>query len=80
MLPSQLVELYWSITYEDIRFKIKTKISERMADFTQHYENLGSVVSQMFGGGDDSPSSNTTKAKPVQTWQEAQLAAAAVFG
>ncbi|ASV43942.1 hypothetical protein [Pseudoalteromonas phage KB12-38] len=51
-----------------------------MADFTQHYENLGSVVSQMFGGGDDSPSSNTTKAKPVQTWQEAQLAAAAVFG
>lgn len=77
ILPSQLIALYWSVTYEDIRFTIKVKISERMADFTQQYESLGSIVSKIFSDETESPSK--PKSKPIETWEEAQLAAAAVF-
>lgn len=48
-----------------------------MADFTQQYESLGSIVSKIFSDGDERPREN--KAKPIENWQEAQLAAAAVF-
>lgn len=51
-----------------------------MAEFTQHYENLGSVVSQALGGsdsGDNAPKKSNVK--PPENWEQAQLAAAAVF-
>ncbi|MBL4705468.1 MAG: hypothetical protein JKY54_13175 [Flavobacteriales bacterium] len=53
---------------------MKMKISERMADFSQHFENLGIIVSRALGGEEDKP-----KAKPTQNWQQAQLVCAELF-
>lgn len=55
---------------------MKMKISERMADFSQHFENLGIIVSRALGGEEDKPK---PKAKPTQNWQQAQLACAELF-
>ncbi len=75
-MPSQKLRLIWSVTYEDIRYKMKMKISERMADFSQHFENFGIIVSRALGGAEDKPK---PKAKPTQNWQQAQLACAELF-
>lgn len=76
MLPSEVVCRYWAVTYEDLRYKIKIKISQEMAALTQHYESFGLVVSQVLGGESEE---TKPKVKPTENWAEAELAARALF-
>ena len=77
ILPSQLLELYWRVSYQDIRYKIKIVISEKLAGHTQNFENLIVAIDRVFNGSEES--SSEPKAKPAQTWEQAQAAALAVF-
>jgi hypothetical protein len=51
-VPSRLTEIFWSNSWEDIRFKMKMRMQYEQIKTIQEYETLCIVVSRALGGGE----------------------------
>jgi hypothetical protein len=53
-----LEDLYWSITYRDVKTKVKITLGQKQAEAMQEYQNIAHIVGKAFGG-DDKPKGET---------------------
>jgi hypothetical protein len=76
-LPSRLCELYWSITWDDLRTQVRLKLGNEQAKSNQGVVSLIFVASKIFGG---KPGPNGgAAARPVKNAREAQMAWSALM-
>lgn len=85
-LPSRLDELYWTITFEDLRTKLRLKFGYEQHRVIQDFQTLAIIVGKVFGGSKDTKGQGGSAlpahlegVKPVQNAEEARLRFAAVM-
>jgi len=80
-LPSNLQEVYWSFTLEDLKVKLRLYVGERQASILQEFQSLSLVAAQAVGGNSKGSKSNSNHDVVVpKTAQEMQGAFMSVFG
>lgn len=72
-LDSQVDDLIWDVTEDDLRIKVKLKYGFEIAKSTQEFQILATVVSSALGG-------KPKKAEPPKNFKEAEIRFASVFG
>jgi hypothetical protein len=72
-VPSKLDKLYWSITFKDVKTRLKLKVGSAQAGFVQDYQTMALLLGQLFGGSE-------TQAEPPPTFEAARLQLAQVLG
>lgn len=74
-LPSEVREVYWKCTLNDLKVKLRLYLGEKQASIVQDFQTLAKIVSEAFGSG-----KKDEKVEVPQT--EAQMKAAfnSVFG
>lgn len=50
-LPSDIRQVYWKCTRNDLKVKLRLYLGQQQAHIVQSHEVLATVVSQAFGGG-----------------------------
>lgn len=75
-VPSNLLKVYWKVTREDIKVKLRLYLGQRHALILQDYQSMALVASNALGGG----SKVQDEEDAPQTWAEAQMAFQSVFG
>lgn len=51
-MPSELYyDIYWRVTYEDLKTKLKLFIADKQYSFAQDFQVISQVVAAAFGGG-----------------------------
>jgi len=56
---SELREVYWRDTFEDIQLKLRFKVGEKQVEGSQMYEAIANVASQIFGNSEAETSSSS---------------------
>ena len=74
-VPSELDQIYWRFTLNDIKMKLRLHMGHHQALIVQEFQTIASIVGQAFGG-------KSNKAKVVQpsSAEELQAAFGSVFG
>ena len=72
-IPSDLDQIYWRCTLNDIKVKLRLYLGSRQASFYQDFQTIAMIVSQAFGG------KKKDVAKP-QTVDELKSAFGSIFG
>ena len=75
-IPSELDEIYWRCTLNDIKVKLRLHLSRQQALIYQDYQTLALIVGQAFGS---SGKSKANVQKPG-TVEELKAAFGSVFG
>jgi len=73
-VPSELSQIYWRYTLNDIKVKLRLYVGHTQASIVQDFQTMAIIVSQAFGGG---------KKKEVyepKTKADLELAFGSVFG
>lgn len=78
--------MYWAITFEDLRTKLRLKFGYEQNKVIQDFQTLAIIVGKVFGGSKDKTGkggetlpSHLEGVKPVQNAEEARLRFAAVM-
>lgn len=50
--PSQIDEVYWSYTFEDLNFLVGLKVQEKMVDALQDFSNLRKAIDEALNGSE----------------------------
>lgn len=74
-IPSDLDQIYWRCTLNDIKVKLRLYLSSRQAAFVQDYQTIALIVGQAFGS-----KKNKVDAVKPQTAEELKAAFGSVFG
>jgi hypothetical protein len=64
--PSQLRLLYWSVSFNDLKVKLKLRTGFEQVRFSQEYQILAEIISAAFGGkgeGRTDPDTNVMQPK-----------------
>lgn len=69
-MPSRLAAVYWTHTYKDLRFKIRTRYGEQQAQLTTQFEALCQVASLALGGSKSEEDEPADDVKVPQTGAE----------
>lgn len=78
--PSNLPEVYWKFTRNDLKVKLRLYLGERQAQILQNYQSLGLVVSQALGGSKGKQDKFHTDAEVPRTKEEMLQAFKSVLG
>lgn len=73
-------DLFWKISYSDIRVKIRVFLGHQQALIVQNFETLAEIVSSAFGEGETEREKTIRTAQKPQNLAELQLAVNKVFG
>lgn len=57
LVPSQLSDFLWTVTYRDIRTKVKLRFGEKYLDSITQFQAISLVLAQAFGGTNNSGAS-----------------------
>lgn len=74
---SEVREIYWQNTLEDLNQKIEFKVAEKQIDAIQQYEATAMVVSQAFGGSKKDNGKSGLVSAPVKPENQAHTSAEA---
>jgi hypothetical protein len=66
-------EISWSVTLDDIKYKLKIKVGLEQAKIFQDYQTMAAILSQAFGG-------KSKEVEPPKTKQEALSQFNSLFG
>jgi hypothetical protein len=80
VVPSQVLRIYWTFTYADLRYKLRIKSGEFMIGHHQQFEALVKVINQALGGGKGNGTPTPKRAFEPQTAAQMDAAFASVFG
>lgn len=50
-VPSDIQEVYWKYTQNDIKVKLRLHLANEQAHITQDFQTIALIVSQAFGDG-----------------------------
>lgn len=78
-VPSDLQKVFWKITRNDLKVKLRLYLGERYAQALQDYQTLAIVASNALGGGKKSTNDFSEEDIP-KTRLEAEMAFKSVFG
>lgn len=83
-VPSDIKQVYWKFTLNDLRVKMRLYLGEKQAGIVQNYQSLSLVVSQAMGGKSKSSASRANpsneEALVPQTKNELLASFKGVFG
>lgn len=71
--PSDLNQVFWSHTREDIRTVLRLKVAAEQTRITQDFQTLSTVLSYALGG-------KKSKGKPPSSLAEAEAQLMSLFG
>lgn len=77
IVPSQLRDLYYTVSYTDLKTAISLKTEEKLVDTMQMFESLAIIVSRALSGG---PSAGADPSKAPKTADELEAALARALG
>jgi hypothetical protein len=75
-VPSELDDFYWSVSYRDVRTKVKLTLGLEQARATQEYQSMADIISKALGGEDK----NKSKGQTPQNFEQAQSQLSAALG
>jgi len=75
-VPSNILQVYWKNTLNDIKVKLRLYLGQRQAEIVQDLQNMSIVASRLFGG----EKSDKGDAIKPQTKAEMENAFKSVFG
>lgn len=78
-LPSDIEQVYWKYTENDINLRLRLYLAERQATFVQDFQNIAIIAGKMFGSSTKGSAKNPDTVVP-QTEAEAIAAFKSVFG
>jgi hypothetical protein len=78
-IPSDITRVFWKVTRNDIRVKVRLYLGERYARIIQDYQSYSLATSYIFGGKSKKRSSVNDEDIP-KTAAQAKMAFKSVFG
>ena len=72
-----MARVVWANSDADIRMRLRLRVGFEQARLVQHYQSMGAIVRQLFGGEREHPD---TDAPQPQTEEELKRMFAGVFG
>lgn len=83
-VPSDIQEVYWKYTHNDIKVKLRLHLGKEQAHIAQDFQTIALIVSQAFGDGKKPKGSSKSGSKPdvfePSTAEEMRTAFNSVFG
>jgi hypothetical protein len=77
-VPSELRRLYWSVSYHDLKMKLRLRSSFEQVKFSQEFQIMAEILSAAFGGGKDKQ--NDVNVMSPRNISEAKVMLAKVLG
>lgn len=74
-VPSELDQIYWRFTLNDIKVKLRLHLGHQQALVIQEYQTIAMIVGQAFGG-----KKNKSNVVKPETAEELNAAFGSVFG
>jgi len=78
-VPSDIRQVYWQYTQNDLRVRIRLYLGQRQAGIVQSYQTLAKVAGDLFSDN-KRPSADTGNADIPKTRDEAIAQFSSVFG
>ena len=71
-MPSQFAALIWSMTYQDLRFKVKLKIGDKSSSLAHMHHAMVKAGSVLLSGSSSSQDTPKSDATQVQSFAHLQ--------
>tara|TARA_R110002074_G_scaffold399908_1_gene594104 strand:+ start:661 stop:939 length:279 start_codon:yes stop_codon:yes gene_type:complete len=78
--PSNLSEVFWQYTLEDIKMSLRLYLGERQSEAVQYYESLLLVAGKLFGSEDKGSRAPPENTKVASTKAEIMAGMTEIFG